>query len=135
MTKVKPRISNNLDFDKAGSEGCSVCRDLLTHMDRFFSMLDSARQHHESDWLTVDEIAKELKASKSLVYRLIRNGVIEAVNIVDTNGRIPKKGHYRINRCSLKKYLEAKRVRPFPNEVAHKSRSRRFPKVKNHLGL
>lgn len=135
MTKVKLRISNNLDFHKASSEGCSVCKDLLAHLGRFFDMLNSTRRYQESDWLTVDDVAKELNMSKSKVYTLIRKGTIEAVDIVDSAGEIPKKGHYRINRCSLKKYLEAKRVRPFPNEVAHKSRSRRFPKVKNHLGL
>jgi len=98
-------------------------------------MLDSARRSQESDWLTVGEISKELKVSKSIVYRLIRKGEIEAIDIVDTDGEIPKKGHYRIKRKSLNQYLESKKVRPFPNQITHSSRSRRLPKVKNHLGL
>lgn len=135
MTKVNPRISDNLAFDKADSEGCSVCRDLLTHLDKFFDMLNSTRRYKESDWLTVEEIATELKISKSIVYRLIRLGELEAVNIVHADGEVPKKGHYRIRRESLNHYLESKEVKPFPNQITHSSRSRHLPKVKNHLGL
>jgi predicted DNA-binding transcriptional regulator AlpA len=134
VTKVNPRISDNLAFDKAGSEGCSVCRDLLVNLSRFFDMLDAARQHNMSDLLTVDEVAKELKVSKSIVYRLIRKGEIKAVDIVDSDGEVPKKGHYRIKRQNLNRYLESKTVKPFSSKFST-SRSRYFPKVKNHLGL
>ncbi|MHC4632430.1 MAG: helix-turn-helix domain-containing protein [Planctomycetota bacterium] len=85
--------------------------------------------------MTVDEIAKELKVSKSIVYRLIRHGELEAVDIVETNGEIAKKGHYRIRRSRLDQYLERKKVKPFPNTSTHRTHSRRVPKVKNHLGL
>ncbi len=98
-------------------------------------MLETARRSSSSDWLTVDDIAKELKISKTIVYRLIRHGEIEAIDIVETNGEIAKKGHYRIKRSSLNRYLEAKKVRPFPNKSIHTSRPRCFPKVKNYLGL
>ena len=40
-------------------------------------MLETARRSFASDWLTVDEIAAELRISKSVVYRLIRNGELE----------------------------------------------------------
>lgn len=140
MKNEKPNLMNpgephNVDFKKAGSEGCSVCRDLLTNMRYFFDMLDSARRSFVSDWLTVDEIAKELKVSKSIVYRLIRHGEIEAINIVDSNGKIPQKGHYRIKRESLNQYLESKKVKLFPNQITRASHSRRLPKVKNYLRL
>jgi excisionase family DNA binding protein len=97
-------------------------------------MLETARRSAASDWLTVDEIASELKVSKSIVYRLIRNGELEAINIVAGNGGAPKKGHYRVDRSCLNTYLEAKRVRqmPSPRRI---SRSRQYPNVKNHLGL
>ncbi len=85
--------------------------------------------------MTVENIAKELKISKTVVYRSIRNGELEAVNIVGTNGHIAQRGHYRIRRSSLKKYLEAKKVQALPDEAIRTSRPRRFPKVKNHLGL
>ncbi len=98
-------------------------------------MLEAARRSFTSDWLTVDEIAVELKISKSIVYRLIRNGELEAVDLVATNGKIARKGHYRIRRSSLSQFLESKKVRPLPNQVTHSARSRRLPKVKNHLGL
>jgi excisionase family DNA binding protein len=123
----KPQRTNN--------ENCSVCKELLTHIRRFLNMSETTGRSNHSDWLTVNEIASELKISKTVVYRLIRHGELEAVNIVDSNGKIPQKGHYRIKRSSLNQYLEAKKVRQFPNGVAHESRSRRFPGVKNRLGL
>ena len=119
----------------ADSTNCSVCKDLLANIGRFLDMLETAHRSFTSDWLTVDEIAAELKISKSIVYRLIRNGELEAVDLVDTNGKIARKGHYRITRSSLNQFLESRKVRPLPNQVTHPSRSRRLPRVKNHLGL
>ena len=120
---------------KPDNEACLLCEDMLAQMQRFFDMLQSARRTSEEDWLTVENIAKELKISKTVVYRSIRNGELEAVNIVGTNGHIAQRGHYRIKRSSLKKYLEVKKVKALPDESTHTSRPRRFPKVKNHLGL
>jgi len=98
-------------------------------------MLETARRSFTSDWLTVEEIAAELKISKSIVYRLIRNGELEAVDLVDKNGKIAQKGHYRITRSSLNQFLESKKVKSLSNQVAHPHCSSRLPKVKNHLGL
>lgn len=130
---MKPRESDNLAFDKADSEGCSVCRDLLADMARFFDMLETAHRSQQSDWLTVEEISKELKVLKSIVYHLIRKGEIEAINIVDSDSEVPKKGHYRIQRQSLNRYLESKRVRSFSSQFTPYPRSRRLTKVKNYL--
>jgi len=123
------------DAKTTDSENCLVCKDLLKHMGRFFNMLETACGSSESDWLTVNEIASELKVSKTIVYRLIRSGELEAANIVENNNKIAQKGHYRIKRESLNQYLESKKVKPFPNQVTRTSHSRRLPKVKNHLGL
>ncbi|MHC4071323.1 MAG: helix-turn-helix domain-containing protein [Planctomycetota bacterium] len=98
-------------------------------------MLENARRASTSDWLTVEEIAKELRISKNVIYRLIRNGELEALNIVDTNGHIAQRGHYRINRADLNRYIADKKVKALPSQSTHTSRSRQFPKVKNHLGL
>jgi excisionase family DNA binding protein len=130
------KTTDNLNNKKTpGSEACLLCEDLLKQMQRFFDLLESARKFHNSDWLTVEDIAGELKISKNVVYRLIRNGELEAVNVVGTNGHIAQRGHYRIKRSSLNKYLEAKKVNPIPDEPVRISRPRQFPKVKNHLGL
>ena len=129
------RPENPRNPSRTNTENCSVCRDLLANLERFYSILDASRNHSESEWLTVDEIAKELKISKSIVYRLIHNGEIETVDIVETNGEIPKKGHYRIRRSNLNQYLENKQVKPLLNLPDHTNRSHRQPKVKNHLGL
>ena len=119
----------------AGSENCAVCRDLFANLGRFLDMLETARRSFTSDWLTVDEVAAELKLSKSIVYRLIRNGEIEGVDLVDKTGKIAQRGHYRITRSSLNQFLESKKVKPLPTQVTPPLRSKRLPKVKNHLGL
>ena len=83
------KTSDNLiNPERTNSENCKVCRDLLVHMERFIDMLQSIRESGVSDWLTVDGIARELKISKSIVYHLICNGELEAMNIVETNGKI-----------------------------------------------
>lgn len=133
---MNPKTLANLNkSNETYSENCLACTELLTRMRLFLDMAETVHGPSESDWLTVGEIASELKVSKSIVYRLIRHGELEAVNIVATNGKIPQKGHYRVRRSSLNEYLESKKVRPFPDQTAHTTRSRRFHKVKNHLGL
>jgi len=132
MAQKKP---DNLNLQKPASEKCSVCKDLLIHLEQFFNMIEVARRTPASNWLTVDDIAKELKVSKSIVYRLIRKGELEAADIVDTNGEIAQKGHYRIKRSSLNQYLERKKVKPRSTQSQDTSHHRQFIKVKNHLGL
>ena len=134
--RVAGNMRDNLDSSESTDQnGCHVCKDLLAHMQRFFDMLENTRRASTADWLTVEDIARELRISKNVVYRLIRNGELQAVNIVETNGRIAQRGHYRVQRSSLKDYLQAKKVKPLPGESTHVTRPRRFPKVKNHLGL
>ena len=127
--------TNNMKPIEPNSRHCSLCQDLLLNMHRFFDILGTARKPSTSDWLTVDNIASELKISKTVVYRLIRSGELEAVNLVENNSRVSQKGHYRVSRSSLNRYFESKKVKPFPNESTNISRTRHFPKVKNHLGL
>lgn len=128
-------LGNRNSAEELNNANCRVCKDLLSHMQRFFDMLENVRRTSTSDWLTVGEIAQELRISKNVVYRLIRNGELEAVNIVETNGRTAQRGHYRIKRAGLKNYLDAKKVKPLPNEPTNVVQSTRFPNVKNHLGL
>ena len=129
------KLDNLNNPKKTGTERCSICKELLIHLEQFFNMIETSRRPPVSDWLTVDDIAKELKVSKSIVYRLIRNGELEAVDIVETNGEIAKKGHYRVKRSMLNQYLESKKVKPFPNTATHRTQSRHVPKVKDYLGL
>ena len=135
LALIREQSDNPNNSEITDSINCSVCRDLLANLERFLDILETAHKSHTSNWLTVDEIAAELKISKSIVYRLIRNGELEAIDLVDNRGKIARKGHYRITRSSLNQFLESKKVRSLPNHVTHLSRSRRFPKVKNHLGL
>jgi hypothetical protein len=116
------------------SDNCSVCRDLLANLHRFFDMLENARKPADSGWMTVEEVARELRISKSIVYRIIRSGDLAAVDIVDASGHIARKGHYRVRRSSLSEYLESKRVKPPPTQM-RQHRREHYPKVKNYLGL
>jgi excisionase family DNA binding protein len=135
ITVIQKNQNNLNSFTGPSGKSCSVCRDLLTNVQQFFDMLGTAGKSPTSEWLTVEDIAKELKISKSIVYRLIRNGELEAVNIVETNGKIAQRGHYRIERSSLNQYLESKKIKPVPDNSHYISRRRQYPKVKNHLGL
>ena len=114
-----------------------LCKELLANISRFFEVLDAAKKVSTDDWLTVDDIAKELRISKSIVYRLVRNGEIEAVNLVRNGEENSKKGHYRIKRSCLSQYLEAKKVKPLPSNPSRTFHTTpmQFPKTKNHLGL
>jgi excisionase family DNA binding protein len=105
---VKPQLPDNEnDLNPADTSGCSVCRDLLVNLGRFFDMLEAVRNPCKSDWLTVEDVAQELKISKSIVYRLIRNGELEAVDlVVGDEGKLPQKGHFRIRRSALDQFLE-----------------------------
>ncbi len=116
-------------------EPCSTCRDLLAHMQRFFELLESAHRQTVLQWLTVEEVANELKISKNVVYGLIRNGELEAINIVNTNGKIAQRGHYRIERISLNRFIESKRIRVPSPQSSSRPKTARLPKVRNHLGL
>jgi hypothetical protein len=133
---VKPQVSDNEnDRTSERTDGCSVCRELLANLGRFIEMIEAVRASPQGEWLTVDEVAGELKLSKSIIYRLIRSGELEAVDLVaQDTGKAPQKGHFRIRRSALTRYLEDKRVKPLPDLRAHLP-ARRFPKVKNHLGL
>ena len=127
-------LPNERSNSEDAVDGCRLCEDLLANLQRFLQVLENARKLSDSEWMTVEEVASELKISRSIVYRIIRSGELSAVDIVDANGRIARKGHYRIRRSSLNEYLAAKQVKP-PQKPPTKSRSRRYPRVKNHLGL
>ena len=129
------RSNDSSSVSYKDSKSCSVCRELLDNLSRFFEMLESVRKSPADQWLTVEEVADELKISKSIVYRLIRNGELEAVNIVNDNGGIARKGHYRIKRQSLENYIQSKTVHPIPKPSKTYTHTRHLPKVKNHLGL
>ena len=132
---MKSQASENLNTRGTDGGNCQVCQALLVHLGRFFEMLETVRRSSASDWLTVEEIAHELKISKSIVYRLIRNGELEAVDVAEKNGEVAKKGHYRVKRSNLCQYLERKKVKPPQEGFIRPCHLRHFPEVKNHLGL
>ena len=134
---MKPEQLDNLksNSQETDDKNCPVCRELLIYLKKFFDMPQDTHRSKASDWLTVGEIASELKISKSIVYRLIRNGEIEAVNIVETNGKVAQKGHYRVSKSCLNKYLELKKVKSLPAKADYRSHPVQFPKVKNYLGI
>lgn len=113
----------------------TVAGDLLRDLERFFTLIQQVRGVIQADWLTVEEIATELKVSKSVIYRLIRNGQLEAINIVESRSLVNQRGYYRIHRTSLDKFIVATKVKPLGTNSHHKTKALKVPKVKNHLGL
>jgi len=73
---IRQTPNRESDQNRADTDRCSVCRDLLANLDRFFDMLETARRPNGSDWLTVDDVAQELKISKSVIYRLTTKGAL-----------------------------------------------------------
>lgn len=61
---VHDRPDNLNDPHITDTTNCSVCKDLFAHIGRFLDMLETTRRSFSSDWLTVDEIAKEFKNFK-----------------------------------------------------------------------
>ena len=113
-------------------ECAKIC---LGNWNSSFNILQSAHKAIQSELLTVDDIAADLKISKSVAYQLIRNGELDAVNLAPNTGKILKKGHYRIQRESLNNYLQAKRIFPLPGKFISRRQAQHLPQVKNYLGL
>ena len=125
---------NHEDHCSYGDVDCAVCKEMLRNLERFADMLQRTRTH-SAQWLTVDDVAAELKLSKSIVYRIIRNGEMTAINVVETAGRMAQKGHYRVKREWLNKYIDQKTVVKIPQQRNRPVRSRKMLPVKNYLGL
>jgi excisionase family DNA binding protein len=125
---------NHENEGSCGEANCLVCKEMLRNLERFVDMLQKTRTH-ATQWLTVDDVAAELKLSKSIVYRIIRNGEMTAINVVETGGRMAQKGHYRIQRRWLDMYVDQKKVVKTPQHRDGPIRSRKLHQVKNYLGL
>jgi excisionase family DNA binding protein len=125
---------NHKNDGSCGEADCLVCKDMVRNLERFVDMLQRTRIH-AAQWLTVDDVAAELKLSKSIVYRIIRNGEMTAINVVETAGRMAQKGHYRVKREWLDKYVDQKTVIKTPQHQDRAIRSRKLPQVKNYIGL
>ena len=123
------KMSSSADQKKK----CSLCTEFLANLQCLFNNMKINQNAEKRQWLTVAEVATELKISRSIVYRLIRNGELEAVNIVETEGKPALKGHFRIERKNLDYYLDTKRTRKVSEP--RPCPSTRFHKVKNHLGI
>jgi len=66
---------------------------------------------------------------------VLRQGLRKSLqDELDVDGTAVK-GHYRVNRSALNRYLESKKVMPSTALPKNAPRTRRFPQVENHLGL
>lgn len=117
-----------------GNNSTPTLHEALAFVDKLYEVLKELR-NRSGDWLTVEEVAEELKISKSVVYRLIRKGELPAIDVADNDSVTGQRGHYRISQESLAQYIEAKAVKKPPDDTKKRNRSPQCPKVKNHLGL
>jgi excisionase family DNA binding protein len=134
VTVILDPYSDKTDQNGTSPGDCSL-RDLLAYLQRRFDPHETARHYRESPWLTVQEVARELRLSTSIVYRLIHHGELKAVDVVDRNGAVPARGHYRIRRSSLDEYLASREVKQPLTQVTPPHAPRQPQKVRNHLGL
>jgi len=132
---MSSQLTKYLNYLKDQTGEDAVTRDLLRDLERFFTLIQQLRDVIQSDWLTVENIATELKVSKSVIYRLIRNGQIKAINIVEHQSLVNQRGHYRIHRTSLDKFIAASTVKPHGASSRKIKKVAKVPIVKNHLGL
>ncbi len=116
------------------SQQCLICEELLKNMENFLSLIENVRTKPDT-WLTVDEVANKLKVSKSIIYRLVRNGELKAINLAENNSKPSQKGHYRIKQQDLNNFINTKTVAKLEKANKAKTRYQHLPKVKNHLGL
>ena len=98
---IKQCQSNNVS-DWCGSNAPQSLESLCSQIGELIATIRHD-QPTRSDWLTVEDVANELKISRNRVYEIIRSGEIETVNLAE-NGSL--KNHYRIKRESLDEYLE-----------------------------
>jgi excisionase family DNA binding protein len=85
---------------------------------------------NKAEWLSVEDVAKELHLSLSQVYLWINYGKLEAFNL----GVGKCRAFYRIRRSSLEKFLEGKIMNAQPQKTTT-VRPKRLAKIPNYLEL
>ncbi len=138
------RTKLNVNYDQSDNLDLSINEADISNpsFERLCALMEKtvrqvfAESRESSDkWLTVDNVAENLKVSRSIVYRWIRTGDLEAVDLGNGNGKIPRRGCYRIQKSSLNEFVEAKKVNSISGRRKKSSVAKGLPKVKDFLEL
>ncbi|NLX21026.1 MAG: helix-turn-helix domain-containing protein [Phycisphaerae bacterium] len=102
---------------------------------RFRQIIVKESTPADHEWLTVEDVAQELKVSQSIVYRWIETGNLRAVDLRESNGRRGQRGFYRIRRSMLDEFLASRETQSSPGTEQKVRPVKRLPKMKNYLKL
>ena len=81
-------------------------------------------QDHNSQWLTIQEVALRLHVSRDTVERWINTGNLRAVNVGGRLGKESRRSSWRVSAQSLEAFLEARANRaPMPPPRIRRTRS------------
>lgn len=78
--------------------------DVLRRIEAYLAALNDVQPPTPREWLTVSEVAKELRVSRDTIERLIGSGQLRATCVRTSNGR-GRRNRYRIHRDWLNEYL------------------------------
>jgi len=128
---------DNLDLliEQDGSFHSAVERLCAAMEQRFRQIIVKESTPADHEWLTVEDVAQELKVSQSIVYRWIETGNLRAVDLRESNGRRGQRGFYRIRRSMLDEFLASRETQSSPGTEQKVRPVKRLPKMKNYLKL
>ncbi len=98
---------------------------LVALLARIEAHLDAIRNAHETanhEWLTVAEVAAELRVSRATVERLIHAGHLQAATITTSQGR-GSRHRFRVRRAWIDAFLESQST---PKPHAQRPRRPRY---------
>ena len=82
-------------------------RELLEQIEEHLAALRAGRTSPEKEWLTITEVADELKVSRDTIERLIGSGQMKAASIETPKGR-GKRSRYRVRRDWMEDFMLSK---------------------------
>ncbi|NLX15226.1 MAG: helix-turn-helix domain-containing protein [Phycisphaerales bacterium] len=82
-------------------------RDVLEQIEEHLAALRAGRTSPQQEWLTVTEVADELKVSRDTIERLIGSGQMKAASIETPKGR-GKRSRYRVRRDWMEDFMLSK---------------------------
>ena len=101
-------------------------RDVLEQIEEHLAALRTGRTSPQQEWLTVTEVADELKGSRDTIERLIGSGQMKAASIETPKGR-GKRSRYRVRRDWMEDFMLSK-AKAVP--ITPRQNHRRRPRLK-----
>ena len=97
---------------------------LLERIEEHLAALRAGNGKSPQEWLTVKEVAEELKVSRDTIERIIASGKLQATAIETPKGR-GKRGRYRVRRDWMEDFMMRQVRRRAPTSNGRSRRCRR----------